>query len=692
MSKLSDFADKGNGEVGASDEQDAPRSRFFGEKGDRKSLNEKEGRDKRESWTTARERRQLAGEDEYKADGRYGRRDRDQDGERRNGHGEKQESGWGARESRRQNGEKQGGWRDRERDKKDRDWERGGPPEKEPEWMDDPVPTGVEDDFGSMGMAHTQEEFQKWKASMSGKKVGDTPSAEPTLPTKDPLRPAPAAGLKLEGIVDKPFGDWGDTKSQNTSDNAATTTKTAPAKGKGSRFASMFKDQTKEEQVVVEAPPPKPEAAAEDEAGFKRILQMLGGTEISKPVAEEGPASPPKTANGTIKQKSRFTGIFDQTPKSPERVQSPPEPSNNEFFQTRGISDEPSSMFGGKLQESHSNEQHSQSQLLNSTRSPDPVFPTNGSRDHQRPSLPHRNSDLFSDQPPSRGAATPDNNIQNLLAYQNSQRSQGQDKNFLLNLLQTKSSARPPSQQTRPENNFPLWLDQPPNMPEPQAPKPRAPPPPGLFEDQLLRNIPADTPRQEPQPMQGNDMPQRRTPQRVPPGFYDDHTLFLQQQQQQAAQRRNFTEPPQPQQPPPRRMSGHPNLPQMQIPQHHPQFQSPPPDFIQSPGGHQQAPPPGFNPHMPRHPPGFHNIPNIFQAPQQQARDPGFANGMPGSAGGMQSPPNAPPGFFAQQGMPPGYMQMRSPTEGIPAGAGQMRGNGRMYDGAFEGQMNAPRR
>ena len=696
VSKLSEFAEKGNGDAAAGDEQDAPRSRFFGDKSNRKSLNEKEGRDNRESWTSARERRQLGGDDEHKTEGRYNRRDRDQDGERRNGHGDRPEGGWGARDSRRQNGERQGGWRDRERDKKDRDWDRGGHAEKEPEWMDDPPPAGAEDDLRSMGMARNQEEFQKWKAAMSGKKVEEASTTEPAQPSKDATAPKPAAALKLEGIVDKPFGSWGDAKPPGTADTAIPTTKTAQPKSKGSRFASMFKDQVKDEPPPAEPTAPKPEEAAEDEAGFKRILQMLGGTGINQPAAQEGPSSPPpkSTANGTMKQKSRFTGLWDQTPKSPEPVQSPQAANDGDVFQgARGLSDEPGSMFGGRLHETYSNDQPNRGQAPSNPMSPEPMFPQNGNRDQQQYSQPQRMSDIFHEQPPSRDAATPDNNIQNLLASQRSQRPQGQDKDFLLNLLQAKGS-RPASQQALPlESNFQLWRDQPPNMPEPHAPKPRLPPSAGLFEDQLLRSTSLDHQRQEPQPMPGNELLQRRTSQRAPPGFYpDEQTMFL-QQQQQAAQRRNFTEPPQPQHP--RRMSGHPNLPQMQIPQHHQQFPGPPPEFLQSPGGHQQAPPPGFNPHMPRHPPGFHNIPNIFQPPQQQGREPpGYPGGMPGSAGSMQSPPNAPPGFYGTpQGMPPGFMQMRSPTESISAGAGPPRGNGRGFDPAmFEGQMGNLRR
>ena len=720
VSKLSDFGDQTStpsGDAAPGNEQEAPRSRFFTDRPNRKGANEKDNRDNRESWTSAREKRAVAGDEEHRPEGRYNRRDREHDSERRNGYGEKPDRRWGHKEDRPQNGERQGGWRERDRERKDRDWDRGGQVEKEPEWMEDPAPPNAEDDLRTMGMPRNQEQFQKWKEAMSGKKPqvedANPAEAEPASFAKEAVPAKPTATLKLDGIVDKPFGGWGDSRSSNTPDSAPTPAKTAPGKSKGSRFASMFKDtSTKEETPPAETAdardiPGPPKGSAEDVVGFNRILQMLGNTGVSQSTPEEVPSSPPAKpgANGT-KQKSRFTGFFDQAAKGPERIQSPPEagfkPNESDMYQSsRGVSNEANSTFGAPLSEPTSNEQIMRGQAPSNAMSPEPMPPSNGNREQQQQHQSQRMNDIFLEQPPSRGAATPDVTIQNLLASQRAQRQQGQDKNseFLLNLLQTKGT-RPSSQQARLDSNFPLWLDQPPNVPEPHAPKPRAPPPPGLFEDQLLRNAPPEPPRQEKQPMPGNEMQQRRPAQRAPPGFYDEQNAFMQQQQQQqTAQHRNFTDPPQHYQG--RRMSGHPNLLQMQVPQQQHQFPGqPPPEFLQSPGSGQpqgQAPPPGFNPHMPRHPPGFHNIPNIFQPPQQQQQQgrepPGFPGRMPGSAGGMQSPPNVPPGFFGgPQGVPPGFMQMRSPTEGMPAGGGQMGRGGRGFDGGFDGGMGGPRR
>lgn len=723
-SRLSDFADKPSAPLTEAvlndNEPDGARgSRSFGDKqANRKSLNsgEADGRHNRESWTQARERRALASEDDRaeggERNGRYSRRDRDkdQDGERRNGFGDRQDTRWGRRDDRRQNDERQGGWRERDKERRERDWDRGGGhAEKEPEWMDDPA-SKQEDDFSMMSMPRNQEDFEKWKQAQHARnkkpaqELGvSTP--EPPIVERDVITANPAAPLKLEGVVDKPLGGWGEPKkAEHAPEGVPTPAKAAPAKGKTSRFMPMFrKDEPREEPLLPENVVQKPAneigiTAAEDKEGFQRILQMLGGTGISQGAAPVEPSSPPpKTASNGARPKSRFTGFFEQTPKSPESNHLPPgppafKPMESDMQQQqlgRGFTEEPGNIFGGRLPEVQPTEQPTRAQPPPNIASPEPMVASNGSRDQRPPS--GRMNDLFLDQPPSRGAMTPDINIQNLLATQRSQR-QGPDKNseFLLNLLQTKGSSRPPSQQARPDGNFALWLDQPQSAPapEPHAPKPRAPPLPGLYEEHLMRNIPTEMPRQEqpPSSMQSHDMTQRRTSQRAPPGFFDEQNLFLQQQQQQQHHHRNFAEPPQQHAPPPgRRMSGHPNHPQMQVPQQPPPPFPPQSDFIQSPGGHQQAPPPGFNPHMPRHPPGFHNIPNIFQAPQppqqqQPQREPLVYGGM----GGMASP-NAPPGFFGgPQGLPPGFMQMRSPTDGITAAAAALRGGGRGFDG-FDG-------
>lgn len=670
------------------EELENPRARTFGDRQqNRKSMNagEKEGRDNRDSWTAIRERR-AHGDADDKDDrfGKYNRRERDHDRD-----ADKQDSRWGHRDDRRQNGERSGGWRERENNRhNNKGWNRNEREEKEPEWFDEPVALKKQEEELGVGNVRTQEEFQRWKEMMKGNKQ---PTEEPPPPAEAPPPPAPAEPaaqtpkpIKFDSLSDSSFG------IVSPGPAAEGLPKPAAAKGKSSRFASMFKKEEPapapapvvEETPVQQVANKAAESASDDKAGFQRILQMLGGTNLGQPQMPSQPSEPSSpqprmTGNGTVK-KSRF---FDSVPKSPERMQSPQTGFQPQFADrgngfpptNRGMSEEPGDMFGLNPRDRQSREMPARSQPSSSLVSPEPLPPSNGNRDSFPPQ--NRPSDYGIEHPPSRGAATPDVSIQNLLANQRAQRpmASNKDSEFLLGLL---NGQRPPSQQTRPDNNFNLWVGQP---PETHAPKPRAPPPPGLIDETLLRNAPQDMPRQEP-PMhnQGLDMPNRRTSQRVPPpGFDEQHAIFMQQQMREQQQRRQLAEAQHQQPPANRRMSGHPNFPNMPSQQHQQQPQFPPDfPFMQSPpGGHQQGPPPGFPSNM-RHPQGLQGMPNIFQQPQREP--PGF-NGMGPNA---MSPP-APPGFGQgpPPGMPPGLMGMRGPNEGIPAGAGGFRPNGRGFDG-----------
>ncbi|WPH04755.1 Hypothetical protein R9X50_00765000 [Acrodontium crateriforme] len=680
----------------ANDEPESGRNgRTFGDKQtNRRSQNDAEPRFNRESWTSARERRALGVDDDSLQGGernsKVGRRDRDkeQDGERRNGFGDKSDNRWGQRDDRRANGERQGGWREREREKRDRDWDRNGQTDKEPEWMDDPAPK--DEDFSMLSMPKNQEDFEKWKQAQHArtKKPSNESATEPQEPAevREPPQAKNIVPLKIDGLSEKPFGGWNDGKRNSSlSDTIPTPAKTtSSSKAKSSRFMPMFKkDESREETPpadthIQQVPNQAANNSAEDKEGFQRILQMLGGTNINQSQATI-PTEPmsPGRQNGS-KPKSRFTGFFDQAPKSPEMMQSqhgnnhgPFQPLENQMFQSgRGSVPEAPPGFAPRMTE---NQPH------DLARSGEANIPTNGGKD-ARPQSKGTNEHLLHD-PPSRGASTPDVNIQHLLATQRNQRTQGQDnknQEFLLNLLQQKGTSRPPSQQARPEGTFPLWIEQA-QGPETHAPRPRMPPSASLFEDQLLRNQLPEM-RQDHQPIPGPDAAQRRAGQRLPPNFMDEQTFIMQQQQ-----RRNMPEGPQqhaPQMDP--RLSRHPNMPPQQ-PMQMPPGQAPyHPEYLQSPGM-VPGPPPGFNMPMQRLPPGFSNMPpNMYPGPPPR-EPPGFnGNGMMPP----NSPPNGPLGFFpGVPNAPPGLMQMRSPVSGgIPVGPPPgMPGNGRGFDG-FDGQ------
>ncbi|KAF2771515.1 hypothetical protein EJ03DRAFT_325554 [Teratosphaeria nubilosa] len=709
--RLSDFADKASPAEDTSEQQEnQSRSRFFGDKqGNRRSgvIGETDGKQSRESWTEARQRRAQQSEDDKGdgvADRRFGRRDREHDVERRNGFGDRQDNRW-SREDRRPNGERPGGWRDRERQREEREYGRGHA-DKEPEWMDDPAPK-QDDDLGSMTMPKNQEEFEKWKKAQHARNKQSV--EEPEALTAEPSPPkevAPAkavAPLRLDGILDRPFGSLGDmaTRKGSTPDAAVTPGKST-VKSKQSRFMPMFKkDEPKEDSPAAEpAPPPGmaglfAEESTEDKEGFQRILQMLGSANLPQAPPPQVPQSTPASlpAQGAIapvepsspharqvsnggKPKSRFTGFFDQAAKSPERVVSPQSGNEGPFRSMTssgmlaGLSDhESSGAFSGQLPESRASQQPSRAQGPPNAISPDPMTSSallrERERDQSRPQSSRLN-DVFLEQPPSRNAATPDINIQNLLASQRQQRPQAQDKQnsqFLLDLM--KGSSRPTPQQARPEPNFPLWVADPPNVAETHAPKPRAPPPPGFLDENLLRSHQPDASgSHQHQQILNEEMLGRRQSQRAPPGLFDEQQFFMQQQAQAQQQRRNITEPAYAQ--PRSRIAGHPGLPPMQIPQQGPGPQPPyPPEFLASPGAHQQAPPPGFNASMPRHPQGMHGETRIFMPPQQPQQ---LQRDLPPYLLQQQLGPSQQPGFY-NQGPPPGFNQMRSPTEGgLPYG------------------------
>lgn len=711
---VSDFHDRNASDTTGDADPDR-RSKFFEERRtNRRSVNtEKEGgRNDRDSWTSLRERR-----DEGRERG-FGRYDKD-DGDRRNGFGDRHDPRWtNTREDRRNGDRPTGGWREREQLKREqRDGDRGHA-DKEPEWMDESLAKQEQElGFDIGGGARTQDDFQKWKESMKTKKPKSEesetkPAQETPVQAAQPQAAAPQPKPKLE--LQDGFGmfNWGGNASANSvsTPGATGSIKATSGKPKTSRFASMFKPAAEEappapaeDSSVQQAANAMAKTSAEEQEGFNRVLQMLDSAKLSQaPTPQEStPTSPAplktSAANGTsAKPKSRFTSMFTQKSPAPHSPQPGGVPLGDSMFGNEGRGEESANGFMGQRPE----QGFPKPQQMDSAPGDPSGIPFNAMREQQpRPASGRNHLHMFD--PPSRGAASPDINIQSLLAQQRHRQGQpSQESQTLLNLLRAKegTSSRPTSQQALPNNGAMTEADlqrllqnqhRSPMPAEPHAPKPRPPQQAaGMFEEQLMRNFPQpDQVRPDQGPMQGMpDMPQRRTSQRAPPpGFYDE-SIFLQQQQQ--AMRRQFQDgPPQPTQPPQlppgigpnRRMSGHPNLPQMQIPQGggQQQQQFPGAEFHQltSPVGGGGAPPPGFNPHMPRHPPGFHNI-NIFQNPGQQPQQPPRDAGPPppGFGGsGLQSPPgtNAPPGFFGGgPGMPPpGFPPVRSPMEGgMPPG------------------------
>lgn len=232
-------------------------------------------------------------------------------------------------------------WRERERerdrgergDRNDREWTRGNRMpdrvEEDPEWMDTPAPKE------GKKQAHTQEDFERWKETMKASNRASEEREEPPAPTPAKEN-AKATAIKLE-LADSIFTTWGAGPKPEFKKQAeeplpgigaiqiGANAKQAKA-AKPSRFVGLFQKE--------ETPPAEVEAPAvttpiaqalnggpkktEDQEGFARILEMLGGTKIGGT-----PQQPSKAQNLQMINDLDFERKQDRTPVSsrPESAQ-----------------------------------------------------------------------------------------------------------------------------------------------------------------------------------------------------------------------------------------------------------------------------------------------------------------------------------------------------------------------------------
>ncbi|KAJ5635960.1 uncharacterized protein N7484_009273 [Penicillium longicatenatum] len=193
-------------------------------------------------------------------------------------------------------------WR-RDRHGADRDWNRGGKMEQEPEWLDS-------NDRDEPRRAHTQEEFERWKVAMkAGSGAAQKPTAheekkEAPVESHTPQQPETRrtdgeifsqSGAQLIGdnSMERFFGMLSDSKPASQEISPPAPVEPAPKHeipsgkpGKSSRFAGLFSpppdspSRGPEPQAV-----PQPQSGGTpvsahsdaDQEGFQRILQMLGG-------------------------------------------------------------------------------------------------------------------------------------------------------------------------------------------------------------------------------------------------------------------------------------------------------------------------------------------------------------------------------------------------------------------------------
>jgi hypothetical protein len=634
-----------------------------------------------ETWTgpNVKGRKSLGQEDFDRGFGRNGDRDADNaDGTARRGGNNR----WGRRDENNKEGEGnrypavgQGGWRDREKNRereKDREWTRGAK-EEDPEWMDTPVEK-------KEAKAHTQEDFQRWlEQSRAGKgnrasveeheeppvEVGH---AEDTAPTTITAQTPLKMTMGLDANLGSMFGTWGKEPLAEPSSSEPAPPKAKP--DKKSRFMNMF---TKPEEPV--APPPQEAFASPgptlesnaDKEGFNRILQMLGGANISG-LQAPSPGIPAPT-NG--ERQGALPPNFPHFAPPPVQESQKPRAPQQQMPSTR----EQQALLENILAQQRSTGQESRSMQQGRYTS---MSPDNSLQD--RFGTP-RGESRYSSEEHSLQAPPPRNqNMQdpNLAAILNNRREdvnrERESKEFLLTLMQQPRNTPP----QMPHQNLPrqsmdnqnmLYYDQPGQRPQ-GLPKGRGGPngfmveDPRQFENEMMLRREAEHRERQLQMRELQQQEAMRIKNRgMPMGFqgHDDPSLGLQRRNTAGEIPRQLTNMGIPSQPVPDMPSMYngrqPGMPP--TPQDRPNI-GPPPGFamrqpppgLGGPGGPQQqmGPGPSFSAgNTPLgHPPGF--------PPQNNMRGAGFPGGPGGN--GMQGPP--PQGYFPPSGYGPPPMNMRA--------------------------------
>lgn len=345
--------------------KDGQRTERDGEKRDSKSgaiQNRRSVKDDSDLWSNVRQQRnpghddhertlQKNGDREYDRDREGGREHRaqrgfenhrrDADADTDGGHASRRigpargrnEPSWNRDEGRNQDGgiedlehAKPRDWRDKERRGArgpERDWNRGGKVELDPEWMDEPESETKE-------QKRTQEDFERWKERM--KASNGATQDTPLLPAEQ--RPShdrtvsgagtgvPKAKVETPLIVDPScdgfFGLWdkprkgedlqGSTAGNGVKPNVANT---AAKVSKPSKFTGFFGPKADleppKEQPSLPLFAPSKDSSNEDKEGFQRILKLLDqqqtqGGKAEGPPRVQGqrdvPASPPSQSRG----------------------------------------------------------------------------------------------------------------------------------------------------------------------------------------------------------------------------------------------------------------------------------------------------------------------------------------------------------------------------------------------------------
>lgn len=521
---------------------------------------------------------------------------------------------------------------DRGGERHDRRWDREQRPEREPEWLDEPLE--------ERNAGHTEADLKKFmesmKASRGGpkatEKAADLSEGPPGLPSFfSSDSPAVKSAPAMEKGPDKFFAAFGEAQMSVASPVAGDKPETAkPAATKSSRFANLFSAQT---------------------------VEVRGQTEPSTPAAAPPPSNggPADIQQQSDADKQAFQALLSklQLPRSNEHS-TPTPPNVNAYSQPPPPQPQPQTQHAPQDPIQILEQALAQKAQLGS---PGPAGPYGMGRPEEPRlrSVPPGGPDILAPRPVPPPSQPPSSQseqmLQNLVSQRHNAQSQGSgriefgsDPNaaFLMQLMQSRLPDQRPIEQImrhpQPQRqaSIPHFQEREPDFARERIPaqqrQMRPPQPqPGYIEETFRRSEGDGRMMQPPQILQRQQM--------VPPGL---DVVMNQQQQQQLWPGQG---PPPGQRPGPmilppglqggRVLSG-PMPPGMPFPGNMPPGVFPPGENMAGPPRGVQ-PPPGFFAGGPPPGPGFMPIP------------PGMGGAFPGPDG-MLYPGNP---FDGRPGMPP---------------------------------------
>ena len=244
-------------------------------------------------------------------------------------------------------------WRDKDRSGMrgaDREWNKAGKQEQDPEWMAEPEPEEKK-------QSHTQEDFERWKERMKASNGSTQDSPAEQQPSAHERSTSTFSNNGVKGKVETPlvvdpsfdgfFGLWNEPKEKivtNGVDALLTKNMNKAHTPKPSKFTGFFNPKPPTAQADPEPPVPSlpsleiaKDSSNEDREGFQRILQLLdrqqpssarNGSPPREHASRNLPASPPVQSPRARDSASGLEGLL----ASQASRDAPPQNRDSEFL------------------------------------------------------------------------------------------------------------------------------------------------------------------------------------------------------------------------------------------------------------------------------------------------------------------------------------------------------------------------